>query len=491
MTKPDALVDSAGDTAPGMAELPHVVVLGGGPAGVGAAFQLRRLNRARVTLVEANPAVGGNSGSFSHAGQRLDYGSHRLHPACDAAILEDIKTVLHGDLLDRPRHGRIRLRGRWIHFPLKPVDLLMRLDPGFAIGTLRDMIRRRSRQPDSSPGEESFASVLHASLGETICRDFYFPYARKIWGAEPTELSAIQARRRVSAGSFRKLLRKLISAVPGFKPAGAGRFFYPRHGFGQISEAFADAASRSGAAIMLGWRVTAVERDGDGWLVRAEQGQETRVMHADHVWSTLPITMLARMTTPQPRAESLAASGEVQYRAMLLVYLTIPVAQFTEFDAHYFPEQAVTITRLSEPKNYSVLGEPAQSTTLCAELPCAPGDAHWEMSDTQLGEIVAADLARSGLPLPARPTSVCVKRLRFAYPIYRQGYERAFSALDGWAAEQPNMLTFGRQGLFAHDNTHHALRMAYAATDCLGPAGFDLARWAAYRREFESHVVED
>src|SRR6185437_16107442 len=339
-------------------ELPHVVVLGGGPAGVGAAFQLRRLRRARVTLVEANPAVGGNSGSFDLAGQRLDYGSHRLHPACDPAILEDIKTVLGGDLLDRPRHGRIRLRGRWIHFPLKPVDLLLRLDPGFALGTLRDMMRRGNRRAGAPKATESFASVLQGSLGETICRDFYFPYARKIWGAEPTELSAIQARRRVSAGSFGKLLRKLLSAVAGFKPAGSGRFFYPRRGFGQISEAFAEAARKSGADIMLGWRVTGVERDGDGWSVSVEQGSEARVMHADYLWSTLPITMLAKMTSPEPDAESLAASSDVQYRAMLLVYLTLPVAQFTEFDAHYFPEQAVTITRLSEPKNYSALDEP-------------------------------------------------------------------------------------------------------------------------------------
>ena len=472
-------------------QLPHVVVLGGGPAGVGAAFQLRRLKRARVTLIEANPAVGGNSGSFDHAGQRLDYGSHRLHPACDPAILNDIRTVLGGDLLDRPRHGRIRLRGRWIHFPLKPVDLLLRLDPRFALGTLRDMMRRGQKKSDDAQRPESFASVLQASLGETICSDFYFPYARKIWGAEPEELSAIQARRRVSAGSFAKLLRKLLSAVPGFKPAGSGRFFYPRRGFGQISEAFADAAAKSGAEIMLGCRVVGVQREGDGWSVRVECGSDTRTMHADYLWSTLPITMLARMTTPKPDAQSLAASGDIQYRAMLLVYLTLPVPHFTEFDAHYFPELSVTITRLSEPKNYSALDEPRNSTTLCAELPCAPGDAHWEMSDADLGAIVAADLARSGLPLPAAPTSVCVKRLRFAYPIYRQGYERAFAALDVWASEQPNMLTFGRQGLFAHDNTHHALRMAYAASDCLGPDGFDLERWARYRREFEGHVVED
>jgi protoporphyrinogen oxidase len=478
---------------------PHVIVLGGGPAGCGAAYQLRRLDRATVTLIEAQSAVGGNSGSFSHADQRLDYGSHRLHPACDAAVLADIRTLLDGGLLDRPRHGRIRLLGRWIHFPLKPIDLMLRLRPSFAAGALRDMAMRRVR-PGGTAGDESFATVLRESLGQTICDEFYFPYARKIWGCEPNELSAVQARRRVSAGSFMKLIRKVASAVPGLKPPGAGRFYYPREGFGRISEAYAEAAERAGAELLLGWRVAGLVRRGARWVVRIEQGGASagsgvppvvRELEADHVWSTLPISQLARFSSPTPDAAVLAAASSLEFRAMLLIYVTLPVPRFTAYDAHYFPESGVQITRLSEPKNYAARGEPANSTTLCAELPCSTDEAAWNASDAQLGEIVARDLVTAGIPLPAAPTSVYVRRLRFAYPVYRRGYETAFTALDQWADTQPSLLTFGRQGLFAHDNTHHALRMAYAAAECLAARGFDDARWAEYRREFEGHVVED
>jgi hypothetical protein len=55
----------------------------------------------------------------------------------------------------------------------------------------------------------------------------------------------------------------------------------------------------------------------------------------------------------------------------------------------------------------------------------------------------------------------------------------------------PNLLVYGRQGLFAHDNTHHALYMAYAATDCLVDGVFDQEKWKAYREIFATHVVED
>ena len=193
---------------------PHVVILGGGPAGVGGAYQLRRLDRASVTLLECNPVYGGNAGSFLANGQYLDYGSHRLHAACDSKILDDITHLLNGELADRIRHGRIRLRGKWLHFPLKPLDLLLRLDRGFAMSATWDMFRRLL--PNRSPQGGNFASVLHANLGKTICEQFYFPYARKIWGREPDELSAIQAHKRVSAGTFRKLVQRLA------KPPGAG-----------------------------------------------------------------------------------------------------------------------------------------------------------------------------------------------------------------------------------------------------------------------------
>jgi protoporphyrinogen oxidase len=209
------------------------------------------------------------------------------------------------------------------------------------------------------------------------------------------------------------------------------------------------------------------------------------------VWSTIPVSILPRIMTPVAPEDVMAAATSIEYRAMLLVYLTVPAARFTEYDAHYFPDPGIAITRLSEPKNYAALEEPRGLTTLCAELPCAAGDAHWSMGDDALGRLVAEDLARAGIPLPASPTAVTVQRLRFAYPIYRTGYEAPFGLLDAWAERVPRLLSYGRQGLFAHDNTHHALFMAYAACDCLIDGEFDEARWSSYREVFATHVVED
>ena len=176
---------------------------------------------------------------------------------------------------------------------------------------------------------------------------------------------------------------------------------------------------------------------------------------------------------------------------MTLVYLQLPVDAFSEYDAHYFPGEELSLTRLSEPKNYPGSSEPRGTTVLCAEVPCDRGDEIWRASDEELGRRIAGDLERAGIPLPAAPSAVEVRRLAQAYPIYRTGYETHFQNLDRWALSLPGLLTYGRQGLFAHDNTHHALYMAYSAVDCLTDGEFDEDRWLGYRSEFEAHVVED
>ena len=470
---------------------PHVVILGAGPAGTGAAYQLIRTGAARVTVLEQRHTVGGNAGSFSLGGMRVDYGSHRLHPACRPEILEDLMRLLGEDLLLRPRHGRIRLQGRWIHFPLKPLDLVFHVPKSFLFGVARDMARKLF--PEHGTRKATFASVLERSLGRTICRDFYFPYARKLWGMPPEQLSVMQAKRRVSANSLAKMIRKIASSVPGWKPPSAGKFYYPRHGYGEISERLYEVARKGGAEFLLGAQVTAIEREENRVsAVRYEQnGAEYRIP-APFIWSTLPLTVLAKSIHPGPPFEVEAAASKVGFRGMILIYLVLEQKQFTEYDAHYFPEESIPISRLSEPKNYSAASEPRNRTVLCAELPADPGSREWAMSDEALGKATCSWLGHAGLPVAAVVSQVKTHRLPQAYPRYRAGYEESFEILDRWLGGMEGLLTFGRQGLFAHDNTHHALFMAYSAVECLGQDGkFNRDKWREFRKIFETHVVED
>jgi protoporphyrinogen oxidase len=373
-----------------------------------------------------------------------------------------------------------------VKFPLQAKDLFLSLDRRFAVGAATDMAI--GALPIAKDPGDSFASVLRANLGPTICKHFYFPYARKMWGRAPEQLSDIQAYKRVSSGTFRKLVKKVL------KPPGAGRFYYPREGYGQISTAYANAARDAGATLMTETAVETLQRpakDGDAWTVVAKTASGTERIEADHVWSTIPITAAAKMMAPAPPSPIGDAIGAIEYRAMVLVYIELDVGRFHETDAHYFPEENVLMTRLSEPKNYYGHTEPRTSTILCAEIPCDRTDEVFSMSDEALGEMLVRDMAKVDLHVPRPPVRTFSRRLPQAYPIYPKGYDKPLGALDAFVSDLPGFLTFGRQGLFAHDNLHHALFMAYCAVDCLKGETFDRAKWAGYREIFKSHVVED
>lgn len=470
---------------------PKIKILGAGPAGVAAAYALSRRGGADVEVFERAPVAGGNSASFQIEGIWCDYGSHRFHPVADPHVLDDVKSLLGDDLLLRPRHGRIRLGGKWIHFPLKLQDALIRLPKPFAARLVGDMLLKPLR--GKSKGSRTFKTVLYDGLGPTISENFYFPYVRKLWGLAPEKLAVKLAERRVGAGSIGKILGKMIRMLPGLGEETTGKFFYPRKGFGQITETMLESAKSHGAEFHMNTEITAIERDGDRVVAlrKMVDGKEIRE-ETDQVLSTIPLTILTRLMDPPPPPQVTQAVDAIRFRGMILVYLILETDQFTEFDAHYFPELSIPISRMSEPKNYNASTDPRGVTVLCAELPCDPGEKWWDMTDDELGAEFCRWLGELGLPVtcPVRRTET--RRLAHAYPVYDIDYEEKFNTVDQWLLSQKGLLVFGRQGLFAHDNTHHAFAMAYGAVDCLDENGtLNDMRWAAYREEFSHHTVED
>ncbi len=464
----------------------QLLVIGAGPAGLWAAWRAAMAGH-HVTLVERAPHVGGMAASIEVGGLRVDLGSHRLHRSSPPALLAGVRSLLGPDLQTRPRHGRIDLDGRWLAFPLRTGDLLRRTPPRFAAGAAFDAATAGLRHART----DSFAEVVRAGLGPTVADGFYEPYVRKIWGTSPEDLSGDLARRRVSATSSGALLRRVVRA----SRSGGQVFLYPRRGFGAISEVLADAAVAAGVDLRLGTEVVGIDL-GDGSRPASVDvdgpGGEARSLGADLVWSTAPLSDLARSTRPAPPAEVLDAVARLEHRGLVLVYLTLPLQQWTPFDAHYLPGAGHLAARVSEPRNYrDSADDPHGVTVVCAEVPASVGDPVWNASDADLATRLLDDFARLGLPVIA-PDEVTTVRLSRVYPVYRPGFEWDLVALEWWLADHPRLVTFGRQGLFVPDNTHHALAMADAAAGALAADGtFDHDAWARSRAAFRHHVVED
>ena len=461
----------------------EVVVVGAGPAGLMAALRGAQAGH-RCTLLEAGETVGGMAGSFEVTGQRVDYGSHRLHPATPERFLELFRSLLGPDLQVRPRQGRIRLRGRWLAFPLRAGDMVRNLPPSFSARAALDAAASplRRRRVAVTP---SFEDEVTRRLGPTVAREFYVPYARKLYGVEAGLLDRELAMRRVSASGAADVLGRILRAA---RPQGR-QFLYPRTGYGQLSEALARAAADVGVDVRMRSPVTGIEAASDGVSVSFDGG----MIDADAVLSTMPAPALAKALDPTPPREVFEALERCRTRAVVLAYLVVSRDRFTPFDAHYFPGPETRIARLSEPKNYRDGDDPPGQTVLCAEIPCWPGDELWNSTDRAIGEMVARDLERVGLDVP-EPWKAEVRRLRSVYPVYETAAAGERATVESWlrSLAAARVVSLGRHGLGVLDNLHHMLAMGEAAAAAVGPSGaVDAAAWSRSLDGFAEHVVED
>jgi protoporphyrinogen oxidase len=458
-----------------------LVVLGGGPAGLAAARNAARRGLS-VTLLERRDHPGGMAASFEVAGVRVDHGSHRLHPATPAPVLEDIKSLLGDDLQLRRRNGRLRVYDHWVGFPLKASELARTVPTP----TLARIARDSARQPFTRRRDESYAAALSSSLGPELYHAMYEPYAVKLWGLPGDRIDAEQARVRVTADTPWKVAARLLRRQRG----GQGKqFYYPRTGFGEIVDRLAESGVEAGVDLRCNAEVVEVRpRLGSCRVVCADGFTVT----ARQVLSTLPLPLLARITRPRPSRAAVEAASMLRYRAMVLVYLVHAGGRWTHYDAHYLPGPETPVTRISEPMNYrDNPADPSDRTVLCAEIPCAVGDDIWTADTQTLSRIVRDALRATGLP-PLNIEAVVERRLPHVYPVYERGFQARLVGLEKWAATLPSVTTMGRLGLFAHDNTHHALVMADAAVGAIGDDGrWDADAWAQARESFRQHVVED
>lgn len=483
------------------------IIIGGGPAGLATAWYAAQAGR-RVAVFERNSVLGGMASSEMIDGVRVDAGSHRLHPAIPTDILDELQKLLGEDLQVRHRNGRVRLHNKWLRFPLHAGELLRSTPPLWVANVLRDAIISTSRRfvvPASTTSPTSYAHYLRTSLGPTAYDALYGPYAYKLWGVPGEAIDPEQARVRVSADSLTKVVSRIISTSikslrstsKDNKPAARGTtFLYPRRGFGQITEAIADAARAAGAEIYTNVEVCEIDTSGKNEVQVVTRSGE--IYKAEHILSTIPLPILTRIVKSTIPEKVTDAAASLRLRAMVLVYLTHSPygnknrAQWTPYDAHYLPDSTTPITRISEPTNYrDSTDDPIEKSVICAEIPCEMGDDIWESSDEDLQSITLTAMKSHELPLP-QVSNVTIRRLPAVYPVYTQGYAKSLAVLEDWAAALPGVTTLGRGGLFAHDNTHHALIMAKEAAECIEPSGaFNDKRWRVSREKFRDHVVED
>ena len=449
-----------------------LAIVGGGPCGLTAALEASRKGLS-VALFEHSPTLGGMSASFRVAGQMVDYGSHRLHPSMPTRVRRLLTQLLGPDLQVRQRHGRLRLRGRWVDFPLRPTRAAWSLPVSFLASVTKDM----ALKPLRPQHHQSYADVVTHGLGPTALTEFHGPMAEKLWGVPPTELSSTLAIKRLSVRSPTRLARSVArTARPGGRT-----FLYPRLGYGQIVDQMAKAACTNGASLTTSVRVRNLTDGLDGCRIELDSGLTVSAKHS--FWTGSVDSLAVAMGTPSavPR----------RTRAMVLVYLVVPRPQYTKYDAHYVPDLDIVFSRLSEPLNYRDGPEPENQTVLCAEIPCDVDDYVWNASDETVESMVIDGLERLGFQVPTI-IQCQTRRLPSVYPLVtiNDAHISDHQSLPPFSLRHITVL--GRQGLAVADNLHHVVDMAQSAVDCLDLSGrWSTAQWDRHRDRFSRFVVED
>ncbi len=445
------------------------LILGAGPAGLATGFFATR-SGLPVRLFEAADRVGGNAITHQHGAFRFDSGAHRFHDK-DPEMTAIVRELLGADLLSCELPSQIVYGNRWVDFPLTPLNLLRSFGPASIFRATTDLIRARL---NGRADPETFESRVVHTYGRFLAEIFLLPYSKKLWGVDGCELSPSVSGKRLKGLQLGSFVRELLLGRRAKVKHLDGRFYYPKHGFGMVAEALADAIGRE--HIELESRVTSIRRS-DARVESIEINGE-RAIPASQVINTLPLTRFLKLLDPLPPADVLEIAARLRFRNVLLVAIGINRPRVTGNGSIYFSDARTPITRVYEPKNRSPFMSPPDQTQLVAEIPCWTTDSVWNAPDAELIERVAGEFTRTGLIRHEDVVDGCVRRMHSAYPVLKTDTTNTVARIRTWLSRLTNVDMAGRGGDFAYTHVHDILR-----------SGQTMARAAAARAQEESSVA--
>ncbi len=450
--------------APGPPEAPApqtgaspVLVLGAGLAGLAAAHTLAAAGRETLVL-EAGPVVGGLSRTETFGEFRFDLGGHRFFTH-DAEVADLVARLLGEELIDVPRSSKILLRGRYVDYPLRPLNALAALGPATALSVLADWAAEQVRGLAIERPDVSLEDWVVRRFGRTLFNIYFKEYSEKVWGLPCERISVGWVARRIEGLSLGRAVRDAFTREHRSTVASlVDRFAYPRLGIGRVGERFAEGLAPRGR-VQCGARVTRVRHEGGRVReVFAATADGEYAFAADAVISTMPLPALARLLDPAPAPEVLRAAAALGFRDLLLVAVAVDRPFVTDQTWIYLPDRAIPFGRIHEPKNWSRAMAPPERSLVVAEYFCFRDDETWASPDERLAQLTVSGLERLGYLQRGEVSGTRIVRVPAAYPLFEVGYERQAAAVRDGLARADNLFVAGRSGCFAYQNMDHAIR---------------------------------
>ncbi|KAF7598225.1 MAG: hypothetical protein CGU29_14140 [Candidatus Dactylopiibacterium carminicum] len=506
------------------------LIIGAGPAGLTAAFELLAQNAGyKPVILETTDRIGGISCTINFKGNRIDIGGHRFFsksdtvmdwwaarmplqgaPSRDDRLLgKDKPWAANGPdpeqvdrvMLIRERISRIFYLRKFFDYPISlkaqtVLNLGIFRTLGAGLGYVRAQMIKR-------PEEKNLEDFMINRFGVPLYRMFFEDYTEKVWGAHPREISAEWGAQRIKGLSLSKaVLAALKKLLPGSKDQDLRQkktetslieqFFYPKLGPGQLWECVADDVRKMGGEILMRHKVTHIEvQEGRIVAVSAECEGQTKRFECDLCLSTMPIKdLVASLQGDAVGANVLRVARELPYRDFMTVgVLAKKLRIHNETDIRtvgdivpdtwiYVQERDVKLCRLQVFNNWSpyMVADP-DKVWIGLEYMCSDQDEIWKMSDEDFIRFAVDELVKIDVVAREDIVDTCRIHIEKAYPAYFGSYaefDTVRAHLDGIA----NLYCLGRNGQHRYNNQDHSMLTAIEAVRSIraGQAGRD-ALW--------------
>src|SRR5256712_731483 len=449
-------------TSPGSTQ--HVVVMGAGPAGLSAAYELTR-HGTPVTVIEKDPhTVGGIARTQEFMGCRFDVGPHRFFSK--SAEIGALWTEVLGDEI-RPvsRLTRILYRGKFFDYPIRASNAFLGLGPVETARCVASYAQARLR-PVADP--KSFEDWVSNQFGHRLFEIFFKTYTEKVWGIPTSELSADWAGQRIRGLNLVEVIRNAV--LPAAWRGGGERaivktlvdsFRYPRLGAGQMWESVAARLASAGHPVRLGEEVMAVRHAGGRVLsvaVRDSGGGTLDVLGTEFI-STMPIRELIAKLQPAAPTIVRAAADALGYRDFITVNVVVDRADVFPDQWIYVHDPGVKVGRIANFKNFSAaMVDDSGLTGLGMEYFCFEQDGIWSWSDAELLNMGRRELVALGIFRADDVKAGLVYRQPKAYPVYDGAYLGNVAVVREWLQRAlPNLWLVGRNGMHHYNNQDHSM----------------------------------
>ena len=456
-----------------------VLVIGGGPAGLTAAYRLAQAGDP-VVVVEQDTVLGGISRTVERDGWRFDIGGHRFFTKVTPVEEFWHEVLPEEDFLLRPRMSRIFYEGKYYDYPIKLGNALGNLGVVEAVRCGLSFLWVRIHPPRDQSTLEGY---IVSNYGWRLYRHFFKTYNEKVWGVSASELSADWGAQRIKGMSLWDAVWEPIRSSLGRRRDRANQvtslieeFQYPKFGPGMMWDRCAELVGSLGGEVRMATSASAVHVDGGRAVaVTVDHDGTSERTEVSHVVSSMPLTALARIVEPPVPAEVLAAADALHYRDFLTIALVVPESRGFPDNWIYIHAPDVEVGRIQNFGSWSPYLVKDGRTCLGMEYFVFEGDELWTMSDEDLVVLGTKELAAIGLVDASDVEAGYVVRMPKAYPVYDDTYRDNVEVIRRWFERNaPNVHPVGRNGMHKYNNQDHSMYTAMLTVENIHGASHDI-----------------